>query len=79
MSIENIRMVSEERKIYDKKDLALAIRNSTFDDELNCSLLEEGVINGCTACNLKDICKGIDKVAEEHLKSTTKVVSLFNF
>ena len=79
MSIENIRMVSEERKIYDKKDIALAIRNSTFDDELNCSLLEEGVINGCAACNLKDICRGIDKVAEEHLQSTTKVVSSFNF
>lgn len=41
MSIENIRMVSEERKIYDKKDIALAIGNSTFDDELNCSLLAE--------------------------------------
>lgn len=33
-----IKIKSEEGEVYDKKQIALAIRNSTFEDDLKCSL-----------------------------------------
>ena len=79
MKREEISFISEERKVYDKKDIALAIKNSTYDDDLGCSLLDERIIKDCDVCSLKGICEGIDRVAEEYVQSTTKVLGSFTF
>ena len=72
-----IKIKSEE--VFDKKQIALAIRNSTFDDDLKCSLLEEGILYKCEGCSLKYICDGIDQVVESYVDKTTEVVNNFNF
>ena len=74
-----INISSEERNIFDKKQIALAIRNSTFDDELRCSLLDDGILNRCEGCSLKYICDGIDDVVEDYAKKITEVVNCFSF
>jgi len=74
---DEIKMVAEENERFDKKQIALAIRNSTLDDELGCSLLEEGIIKNCEGCNLKCICDLIDEVAESYVEETTNVVCTF--
>lgn len=74
-----IKIKSEEGEVFDKKQIAIAIRNSTFDDDLKCSLLEEGILNKCEGCSLKYICDGIDKVVESYVDKTTEVVNNFNF
>lgn len=74
-----IKMKDENSEVFDKKQIALAIRNSTLDDELSCSILEEGILKECQGCNLKDICNGIDKVVDEYVNNNTRVVSSFSF
>ncbi|OOM13952.1 hypothetical protein CLOSAC_20380 [Clostridium saccharobutylicum] len=37
MTKDEIKIKSEEGEIFDRKQIALAIRNSTFNDELRCS------------------------------------------
>lgn len=69
----------EEGQSFDKLQIALAIKNSTYDDELSCSLLENGVIKECSSCNLKEICEGIEEVSKDYYDRTTKVVGTFNF
>ena len=64
---------------YDKMQIALAIRNSTYEEELGCSVLSNGLLKNCDSCSLKEICEKIQEVAEEYLKSTTKVVKEFTF
>ncbi|OOM73889.1 hypothetical protein CLOBL_45540 [Clostridium sp. BL-8] len=76
---DQININSEDREVFDKKQIALAIRNSTFDYELSCSLLDEEILNKCEGCSLKYICDGIDKVAEDYLNKTTKIVNSFSF
>ena len=76
---DEIKMKDENSEVFDKKQIALAIRNSTLDDELSCSLLEEGVLNDCQGCSLNDICNGIDKVVDEYVNNNTRVVSSFSF
>ena len=76
---DEIKIKSEEGEVFDKKQIALAIRNSTFDDELKCSLLEEGILNKCEGCSLRYICDGIDQVVESYVDKTTEVVNNFNF
>jgi len=76
---DEIKMKSENSQSFDKKQVALAIRNSTLDDEMGCSLLEEGIIKDCQVCNLKCICDGIDEVSEAYVEKTTNVVSSFSF
>ena len=63
---------------YDKKEIAIMIRDSTLDCELGCSLLEDGVMNDCCRCSLKFICDKIDKVTEAYIEETTRVVSTFS-
>ncbi|WP_238917063.1 hypothetical protein [Clostridium sp. YIM B02555] len=79
MISDKIMIGSEDKQVFDKKQIALAIRNSTFDDELSCSLLEEEILNKCEGCSLKYICDGIDKVAEDYINKTTQVVNSFSF
>ncbi|WP_017212196.1 hypothetical protein [Clostridium beijerinckii] len=76
---DEIKIKSEEGEVFDKKQIALAIRNSTFDDGLKCSLLEEGILNKCEGCSLKYICDGIEQVVESYVDKTTAVVNNFNF
>ena len=76
---DEIKMKNCNCDTFDKKQIALAIRNSTLGDELGCSLREEGVLNNCENCSLKSICIGIDKVRAEYIESTSTVVKEFNF
>ena len=76
---DEIKMKNCECDKFDKKQIALAIRNSTLGDELRCSLREENIIGNCDSCSLKSICSGIDKVREEYIKDTSTVVKEFNF
>lgn len=75
---DEIKLVPIDNDCFDKKQIALAIRNSNFDDELSCSLLDEGIIVSCSHCSLEKICNGIDLVVEEHKKRSRKVVKSFN-
>ena len=75
---DEIKVTTEYDEYFDKKDIALAIRNSTLDCELGCSLLDEEIINDCHACSLKSICDSIDEVAEAYIKETTTIVSTFS-
>lgn len=76
---DEIKINSEEGKVFDKKQIALAIRNSTFEDALGCSLLNDGILNKCEGCSLKYICDGIDQVVNDYVEKTTEVVNNFNF
>lgn len=76
---DEIKIKSEEGEVFDKKQIALAIRNSTFNDELSCSLLDDEILNKCTGCSLKYICDGIDQVVKNYVDKTTKIVNNFEF
>lgn len=76
---DNIKIVDDGEACFDKKQIALAIRNSTFNDSLSCSLLDEGVLKCCEVCSLESICDGIDKVVDDYVDSTTSVVDSFSF
>ena len=75
--ISNKIKITEEGEIYDRLSIALAIRNSTYNDELNCSLMDQNIIKDCESCSLKFICDGIDAIVDDYIKKTTKVVSSF--
>ena len=75
--ISNRIKITEEEEVYDILAIALAIRNLTYDDELKCSLMEQNIIKNCESCSLKFICDGIDGLADDYIKKTTKVVSSF--
>ncbi|WP_173715142.1 hypothetical protein [Clostridium beijerinckii] len=76
---DEIKLNPEEGEIFDKKQIALAIRNSTFSDELKCSLLEDGILDKCLGCSLKYICDGINQVVNDYVEKTTEVVNNFSF
>lgn len=73
-----IKMKSQEEERFDKKQIALAIRNSTIEDELSCSLLDEVIIK-CEACGLKDICNEANELVDKYVERTTRVVGNFTF
>ena len=75
--ISNRIKITEEGEGYDILAIALAIINLTYDDELKCSLMEQNIIKNCETCSLKFICDGIDGLADDYIKKTTKVVSSF--
>jgi len=76
---DRILVSGENSRSFDKMQIALAIRNSTYEDELSCSLLKNNVMADCHCCNLEGICEKIDEVAKEYLESTTTVLSTFSF
>ena len=76
--ISNKIKITEEGESYDRKEIALAIRNSTYNDELKCSLVDQNIIKNCESCSLKFICDGIDAFSGDYIKKTTKVVSSFS-
>ena len=69
--------ITDSNEVYNRKEIALAIRNSTYNDELKCSLLENNILKDCQSCSLKFVCDGIDGLADDYIKKTTKVVSSF--
>ena len=75
--ISNRIKITEEGEVYDRFSIALAIRNSTYNDELKCSLMDQNIIKNCDTCSLKFICNGIDALVDDSIKKTTKVVSNF--
>ena len=76
---DEIKVTTEYNEYYDKKDIAMVIRDSTLDSELGCSLLDEEIRMNCEGCSLKSICDSIDEIAEAYVKETTNVVSSFTF
>lgn len=62
--ISNRIKITEEGEVYDRLGIALAIRNSTYNDELKCSLMDQNIIKNCETCSLKFICDGIDGLAD---------------
>ncbi len=76
--VKNQIMVNLEKECFDKKQIALAIKNSTLGDMMRCSLLVEGVIRECEGCTLSCICECIDDALEAYVEETTEVVSTFN-
>ncbi|NOW90678.1 hypothetical protein BCD91_002701 [Clostridium beijerinckii] len=74
-----IKLNSEEGEVFDKKQIALAIRNSTFQDELKCSLLENGILDKCQGCSLRYICDEIDELVDSYVEETTEVINNFSF
>ncbi|MBY6809344.1 hypothetical protein [Clostridium botulinum] len=74
----NIKICSDDTECFDKKQIALAIRNATLDDSMECSLINDGITSGCESCSLKFICDGIEDLSDEYIEHTTKVVSTFN-
>ena len=75
--VSNRIKITEEGEVYGRLEIALAIRNSTYNDELKCSLIEQNIIKNCETCSLKFICDGIDGLADDYIKKITKVVSSF--
>lgn len=76
---DEIKIGSEVGEVFDKKQIALVIRNSTFNDDLKCSLIEDGILDKCQGCSLRYICDGIDQVVDNYVDKTTEVVNNFNF
>jgi hypothetical protein len=76
---EEIKLRAEDSEVYDKKEIALAIRNGNYEDEIVCSLLDEQIIKSCASCSLRNICDGIDKVSEGLKDRTTTLVKSFQF
>lgn len=64
---------------FDKMQMALAIKNSTLEDTLSCSLLVNEVISSCSSCRLKEICDEIDELADWYARQTTHVISSYSF
>ena len=75
--ISNKIKITEEGESYDRKEIALAIRNSTYNDELKCSLMDQNIIKDCKSCSLKYLCDGIDALSDNYIKKTTEVISSF--
>lgn len=75
--ISNKIKITEEGEAYDRKEIALAIRNSTYNDELRCSLIDQNIIKDCKSCSLKYLCDGIDALSDDYIKKTTEVISSF--
>ncbi len=78
MNEDEIKMTTEYNEYFDKKEIAIVIRDSTLNCQLGCSLMEEEIRMGCEGCSLRSICDGIDEVAVTYIKETTKVVSTFS-
>ncbi len=78
MNEDEIKMTTEYNEYFDKKEIAIAIRYSTLNCQLGCSLMEDEIRIGCEGCSLKSICDGIDEVATTYIKETTNIVTNFS-
>lgn len=76
---DKILVLNDEGQSYDKMQIALAIRNSTYEGNLSCSLLKNRVIKSCQHCSLQFLCDKLEEVAEEYITMTSTVVNTFSF
>ncbi len=76
---DTIKITAANSEVFDKKQIALAIRNSTLSDTLTCSLKDDMIITVCENCSLKVICNGIDKLSEEYILKTSSVIKNYSF
>lgn len=76
---DKILVSSDEGQNFDKMQIALAIRNSTYEDNLSCSLLKNGVLKSCEHCSLQFFCEKLDIIAEEYVSMTSTVLNIFKF
>lgn len=76
---DKILVSSEEGQNFDKMQIALAIRNSTYEDNLSCSLLKNGVLKSCEKCSLQFFCEKLEAVAKEYINISCNVVNTFSF
>lgn len=78
--IKNKGMVpKDELQNFDKMQIALDIRNSTFEEGLSCFLLRDNIIDSCNVCNLECICEKLDVIAKEYVHNARTVVNTFKF
>lgn len=76
---DKILVSSDEGQNFDKMKIAIAIRNSTYEDNLSCNLLKNGVLKSCEMCSLQFFCEKLEEVAEEYITMTSTVVNIFSF
>lgn len=76
---DKILVSTDEGQNFDKMQIALAIRNSTYEDNLSCSLLKKGVLKNWDHCCLQFFCEKLEEVAEEYITMTSTVVNTFKF
>lgn len=71
-------MIGGNIEISNKKQIASKTMNSSYKDEIFCSLLDEQIMKKCGICFLKKICDGIENISEELNDRTTKAVKILN-
>lgn len=76
---DNIKISDKNIERFDKKQIALAIRNSTLNDTLSCSIKDDMIIRACSECSLKFICDGVDRLTKEYTLKTSTIIKDFNF
>lgn len=78
MSDNEIKIKQRGDNTYDIYKIALAIKNSTYNDDMECSLVNENIIDDCQHCGLRFICNGINNLSDEFVSKTTKTVQHFS-
>ena len=78
MNNDEIKIKKKGDSTYDIYKIALAIKNSTYDDDMECSLVNENIIDDCQHCGLRFICNGINNLSDEFVSKTTKTVQHFS-
>jgi hypothetical protein len=76
---DNIKISDKNAETFDKKQIALAIRNSSLNDTLSCSIKDDMLITSCNECSLKFICDGLDKLSKEYTEKTSTIIKKVNF
>lgn len=76
---EKAMVPNDEGQNFDKMHIALAIKNSTFNEGLSCSLLDDNIIDSCNVCNLECICEELEVIAKEYVHNTRTVINTFKF
>lgn len=76
---DNIKISDKNAETFDKKQISLAIRNSSLNDTLSCSIKDDMIITSCTECSLTFICDGVDKLSKEYTLETSTILKNFIF
>lgn len=78
MGDNEIKIKQRGDNTYDIYKIALAIKNSTYNDDMECSLVNENIIDDCKHCGLRFICNGINNLSDEFVSRTTKTIQHFS-
>lgn len=76
---DTIKISDKNAENFDKKQIALAIRNCTLNDNLTCSLKDDKIISSCNDCSLNFICDMLDDLIEEYTLETSFIIKKFTF